>query len=136
MSYLSVNVKASMGRGVRRNGNGGGAAARRNLVNKLNNIFYGEKTNKLCGNELKSLVRGRKMEYDWVENKYNSMLLIVYDKEWKVDDRRWNDMADFLNELYVGDQIREKIIDIKSDSTFVIDLDVYPFFDGLQDMNE
>lgn len=126
MSYLSVNVKASSS--SRENG-ARGWAQKRNIIKRLNNIFYDSKKNKMCGGELKSLVCGRKLACDWAENKYNSMILIVYDKEWKVNNKKWDDMADYFNELYVADQMREKIVDMKSNSTYVIELDVYPVFD-------
>lgn len=123
MPYLSLKVNAS-------NNGGYTFAKRRQLVKKLNNIYYDEKKQTLSGKELKTLVCGRKLSYDWVENKYNSIMLIVHNKLWNVNAEKWTDMATFLNELYVGDQIREKIVDVKQeDDTYVLELDVFPFFD-------
>lgn len=129
MSYLSLNVRASISSGSL-SGDGNNRIHRRNIIKQLNNIFYDRKKNKLCGNELRSIVSGRKLSYDWIENKYNSILLIVYDRVWKIDHKKWDDMADFLNELYVGDQIREKIIDVKQDTTYTVELEVFPVFDN------
>lgn len=103
---------------------------RRNTVQKLNNIYYhGQIKKKLSGREVKKLVEGRKIAYEWVDDNPGQMALIIYDKMWTVDDEKWNQVAEWLTDLYVDEQLEDKVVKAWQANTFFVVFDVYPYYD-------
>jgi hypothetical protein len=103
---------------------------RRKNIKKLNNIYYDGKKSVLSGYDLQQLVCGRKISYEWIENDPSKMLIIVHDKQWNISTSKWDEMAKWISEFYIEDQLKNKILDSRQEhGTIIVDLDIYPLYD-------
>lgn len=87
----------------------------------LNEIFH--KCDDLTGDELKSIVAGRRLQFSTEDPECISV--VIYQEMWETDDKMWNGVAEMLNTWSVGDQIR-KITPEENDIT-VVHLDIPNF---------
>ena len=103
-------------------------------INKLNKLYYCSSLTKMTGQELRTLVQGRKVTLDQDMDDPDQLNVVVYKRDWKTPGRTWEDMACLLNTMCVQDQLREKVPLSRSDETYVVQVDLPPSFDEDMDL--
>lgn len=91
----------------------------------LDQLFY--KCNDLSAQELYSITRGRRLQFN--QDDVNSdVQLLIHKDIWTVEEKTWQGMANILNEWSTGDQIRENAKKLKDD-LFIINLTIPDYID-------
>ena len=94
-----------------------------NQMYMLNQLFH--KCDDLTGDELKSIVNGRRLQFN--TDNPECISITVYPDIWNTNDRMWNGMANILNMWSVGDQVRKIQVDRDSYNVTVVALDIPNF---------
>ena len=83
---------------------------------ELNTLFYS--CTPLTGNELRDLVKSRRLQFSAVEN---GIELFIHIEKWDKDDMiTWVGMSDILNTWSAGDQVRSSSKNIKENELAII----------------